>query len=228
MKQRRVPRREREESSSESSDSGASDSGVQDVRRRIRKPRKTRRDNSLSILTEKFIQMLESSPEHVVDLNDAVSSLEVEKRRIYDITNVLEGIGYIKKFKKSQFRLISQDSEGAYEGSIEVLEKEIAEADRMFEEYSNQLQALQQELEVLVNSGYDSEQAYIRESDLKDLMISNNSIFPCFIFGANMKTVVDVYHPKIEPGKVSDDPPGYQIIIKSSTPLNPFYAYYQE
>ncbi len=41
-----------------------------------------------------------------MDLNEAVEILGVQKRRIYDITNVLEGIGYIKKFTKNKVKLI--------------------------------------------------------------------------------------------------------------------------
>jgi transcription factor E2F3 len=39
-----------------------------------------------------------------VDLNDASKRLEVQKRRIYDITNVLEGIGLIEKTIKNKIR----------------------------------------------------------------------------------------------------------------------------
>ena len=52
---------------------------------------KGRHDNSLSVLTRKFIHLIRNSPNFTVDLNDAVRELNVQKRRIYDITNVLEG-----------------------------------------------------------------------------------------------------------------------------------------
>jgi hypothetical protein len=39
-----------------------------------------------------------------VDLNEAVGELCVQKRRIYDITNVLEGIGLIVKHKKNKIK----------------------------------------------------------------------------------------------------------------------------
>ena len=45
-------------------------------------------------LTRKFVELLKNSPEQAVDLNEAVRILKVQKRRIYDITNVLEGINY--------------------------------------------------------------------------------------------------------------------------------------
>jgi transcription factor E2F3 len=43
-----------------------------------------------------------------MDLNDAAKSLGVQKRRIYDITNVLEGISLIEKRSKNMihWRLI--------------------------------------------------------------------------------------------------------------------------
>jgi transcription factor E2F3 len=36
-----------------------------------------------------------------LDLNQAACKLQVQKRRIYDITNVLEGIGLIEKKSKN-------------------------------------------------------------------------------------------------------------------------------
>jgi len=39
-----------------------------------------------------------------IDLNYAVDVLQVQKRRIYDITNVLEGIGLIEKYRKNKIK----------------------------------------------------------------------------------------------------------------------------
>lgn len=39
-----------------------------------------------------------------VDLNEASEILKVQKRRIYDITNVLEGIGLIEKTEKNKIK----------------------------------------------------------------------------------------------------------------------------
>ena len=38
----------------------------------------------------------------MLDINEATVELGVQKRRIYDITNVLEGIGYIQKIHKNK------------------------------------------------------------------------------------------------------------------------------
>ncbi|XP_011309510.1 transcription factor E2F3 [Fopius arisanus] len=65
---------------------------------------RTRYDTSLSLLTKKFINLVESSSDGVVDLNVASEKLEVQKRRIYDITNVLEGIGILEKKSKNNIQ----------------------------------------------------------------------------------------------------------------------------
>ena len=41
----------------------------------------------------------------MLDLNQAATALGVQKRRIYDITNVLEGIGLIEKRSKNNIQV---------------------------------------------------------------------------------------------------------------------------
>lgn len=63
-----------------------------------------RYDSSLGLLTKKFIALLRSSTHGDLDLNRAAAQLKVQKRRIYDITNVLEGIQLIEKNSKNHVR----------------------------------------------------------------------------------------------------------------------------
>lgn len=69
---------------------------------------------SLASLTVRFVELLESiSPPFgtgELDLNDAMNSLGVQKRRLYDVSNVLEGIGLIKKENKNSVSWIEQVS----------------------------------------------------------------------------------------------------------------------
>jgi hypothetical protein len=69
----------------------------------VKTPRKknTRYDSSLSLLTKKFVDLIHAQDEKLLDLNAAAEMLNVQKRRIYDITNVLEGIGLIEKESKN-------------------------------------------------------------------------------------------------------------------------------
>ena len=46
--------------------------------------------------------LLRESPKGTLDLNEAAVALLVQKRRIYDITNVLEGIGLVTKVSKNK------------------------------------------------------------------------------------------------------------------------------
>ena len=63
-----------------------------------------RTETSLGTLTKKFCDLLHASPDGVLDLNEAAETLRVQKRRIYDITNVLEGVGLISKASKNHIR----------------------------------------------------------------------------------------------------------------------------
>ncbi|PQQ15132.1 transcription factor E2FB isoform X1 [Prunus yedoensis var. nudiflora] len=51
-----------------------------------------------------FNVVYQSAEDGILDLNNAADTLEVQKRRIYDITNVLEGIGLIEKKLKNRIQ----------------------------------------------------------------------------------------------------------------------------
>ncbi|KAJ8658513.1 hypothetical protein O0I10_005866 [Lichtheimia ornata] len=76
-----------------------------------------RYDSSLGLLTKKFIALLRSSPNGELDLNRAAQQLKVQKRRIYDITNVLEGIRLIEKNSKNHVRWIGNSGHTASSSS---------------------------------------------------------------------------------------------------------------
>ncbi|XP_059201362.1 transcription factor E2F5 [Centropristis striata] len=62
----------------------------------------SRHEKSLGLLTMKFVSLLQEAKDGVLDLKVAADSLAVkQKRRIYDITNVLEGVGLIEKKNKN-------------------------------------------------------------------------------------------------------------------------------
>merc|ERR1712183_399953 len=58
----------------------------------------SRFEKSLGLLTTRFVNLLQEAEDGILDLKVAADTLNVrQKRRIYDITNVLEGIGLIEK-----------------------------------------------------------------------------------------------------------------------------------
>ena len=68
------------------------------------------------MLTKKFVTLIEQANEGTIDLNRAAESLQVQKRRIYDITNVLEGIGLIEKKSKNNIQWKALGSSSTKDG----------------------------------------------------------------------------------------------------------------
>jgi transcription factor E2F3 len=56
---------------------------------------KTENNNTLGSLTKKFLDLIIKAQNQTIEIHEASERLCIQKRRIYDITNVLEGIGYI-------------------------------------------------------------------------------------------------------------------------------------
>uniref|UniRef100_A0A668U3M9 THAP-type domain-containing protein n=1 Tax=Oreochromis aureus TaxID=47969 RepID=A0A668U3M9_OREAU len=57
----------------------------------------TRQDVSLGVLTVRFLELLLMSPDGSIDLREVTKTLQTRRRRVYDITNVLEGFNFIEK-----------------------------------------------------------------------------------------------------------------------------------
>lgn len=57
-----------------------------------KKQKRQRQENSLDELTRSFLKYVKENKSQTININDIVKKLKVKKRRIYDITNVLEGI----------------------------------------------------------------------------------------------------------------------------------------
>jgi len=98
----RTPIKTAPQSSSGKRRAGADFSVSPSPSKKVRSPlEKTRYETSLGLLTKKFVSLFHSDPSGTVDLNKASEGLGVQKRRIYDITNVLEGIGLVEKKSKN-------------------------------------------------------------------------------------------------------------------------------
>jgi hypothetical protein len=110
------------------------------------KASRSRNESSLSVLTVKFLQMLRDADNGMIDLNNAVNILKVQKRRIYDITNVLEGIGYIQKFAKNTIKLIDQKENEGLNRKMEIQEKTLKVLQEEEIRYDNEIIEYQQEL----------------------------------------------------------------------------------
>ncbi|XP_051264370.1 transcription factor E2F6 isoform X2 [Dicentrarchus labrax] len=68
----------------------------------------TRQDVSLGMLTQRFLKLMLAAPDSTVDIQQAMSRLQIRRRRVYDITNVLEGISLVEKQSTSRYKWIGR------------------------------------------------------------------------------------------------------------------------
>ncbi|NXL12297.1 E2F6 factor, partial [Mesembrinibis cayennensis] len=73
------------------------------------KVKKPRFDASLVYLTRRFMDLVKTAPDGVLDLNEVATTLGVRKRRVYDITNVLDGIHLIQKRSKNLIQWVGSN-----------------------------------------------------------------------------------------------------------------------
>ncbi|XVE56153.1 hypothetical protein DITRI_Ditri03aG0214600 [Diplodiscus trichospermus] len=115
-----------------------------------------RYDSSLGLLTKKFVNLIMEAKDGTLDLNRTAEVLEVQKRRIYDITNVLEGIGLIEKTSKNHIHWKRYDDAGSKELDDQVtrLKAEIQSLyaeERRLDDYIREMQESLRSLDEDVN-----------------------------------------------------------------------------
>ncbi|XP_001366911.1 transcription factor E2F3 isoform X2 [Monodelphis domestica] len=132
---------------------------------------KTRYDTSLGLLTKKFIQLLSQSPDGVLDLNKAAEVLKVQKRRIYDITNVLEGIHLIKKKSKNnvQWMGCSLSDDGGMLAQCQGLSKEVTELSQEEKRLDELIQSCTLDLKLLTEDSENQKLAYVTYQDIRKI-----------------------------------------------------------
>jgi hypothetical protein len=126
-------------------------------------------DNSLSLLTKKFVDLFQTVADPVdgcLDLNEAAKSLGVAKRRIYDITNVLEGIDMLQKTKNS---VRWRGGPGAHVVMSDDHKKQVLELRedmRKFQTEEEQLDALLEQMSRQVQTLLMEQTAFVTHSDI--------------------------------------------------------------
>lgn len=129
-----------------------------------------RYDSSLGLLTTKFVNLLKESDDGVLDLNKAADHLHVQKRRIYDITNVLEGIGIIEKKSKNNIKWRHQiDAGRTSEQELATLTAELEGLKREERAMDDTIASLQAKLRDLAAGEQCAAYAYVTHQDIKSI-----------------------------------------------------------
>ncbi|XP_077982579.1 transcription factor E2F5-like [Glandiceps talaboti] len=130
----------------------------------------SRHEKSLGLLTTRFVSLLQEAKDGVLDLKLAADQLAVrQKRRIYDITNVLEGIGLIEKKSKNSIQW-----KGAGPGcntkeisdKLAVLKRELDDLDAREAELDQQRVWVQQSIKNVTDDQENHRLAYVTHEDI--------------------------------------------------------------
>ncbi|MCO5588725.1 hypothetical protein L7F22_042684 [Adiantum nelumboides] len=172
-----------------------------------------RYDSSLGLLTKKFINLLKEADDGMLDLNKAASLLHVQKRRIYDITNVLEGVGVIEKKLKNRVCWKGVDPASAVKMCKATMIQ--AELERMYTEerlVDSRIREVREALKIMSEDATSKQWLYVTEDDIKSL--------PCF----QNETLIAIKAPHgttlevPDPNEAMEYPQKrYQIFLQSAT-----------
>ncbi|CAI9785842.1 unnamed protein product [Fraxinus pennsylvanica] len=172
-----------------------------------------RYDSSLGLLTKKFINLIKHAEDGILDLNKAADTLEVQKRRIYDITNVLEGIGLIEKKLKNRIQWKGADVSrpGEVDVSLNSLQAEVENLNMEEHKFDERIREMQEKLRSLSEDEINQKWLFVTEEDIKNLPCFQNETL--IAIKAPHGTTLEVPYPD----EVVDYPQRrYRIVLRST------------
>uniref|UniRef100_A0A1B6H3F9 E2F/DP family winged-helix DNA-binding domain-containing protein n=1 Tax=Cuerna arida TaxID=1464854 RepID=A0A1B6H3F9_9HEMI len=131
----------------------------------------SRFEKSLGLLTTRFVSLLQKAPDGLLDLKLAADDLAVkQKRRIYDITNVLEGIGLIEKKNKNVIQwkgtITSNGKNKDLPGTLGSLKLELSNLKKYERTLETHIQWCQQSVKNIMEDEENIKKAYVLDSDM--------------------------------------------------------------
>ncbi|XP_064002523.1 transcription factor E2F6 [Pogoniulus pusillus] len=153
------------------------DDDVQLMRKTL-KVRKPRYDASLVYLTRRFMDLVKTAPDGVLDLNEVATTLGVRKRRVYDITNVLDGIHLIQKRSKNLIQWIGSSLDHVIGKTPEkqILKDELSELSAMEEALDELISDCAHELFDLTDDKETAKLAYVTYQDIRSIQAFQGQI----------------------------------------------------
>ncbi|KAM3728587.1 Transcription factor E2FC [Dirofilaria immitis] len=182
-------------------------------------PLNCRVDNSLLVLTKKFMQLQpQANEDGLLNLNEAAMRLGVQKRRLYDITNVLEGIDMIEKMGKNSIRWKSNDEIGSRGIEAQRLKEEIKSLDKYEQSLDELITSIENALKLAKEDPTDRVYSYVKYADLRMLPGMSDQTLIAVKAPKDSYSSIDVTDP-VETGK-------FEIMIRNSQkePLEALFA----
>jgi len=169
-----------------------SDSATPKSRQRIQN------DTSLGATAKRFVSLMTNSCDQTIELNDASNRLKAPKRRIYDVTNVLEGIGLVAKKEKNRFEWVGGDVDSS--GQVEPDEAELQSLRLWEKELSQAIEQQERQLRYMTENSDGL--GYVTCKDIR-------SIF-------NNKMVLCIKAPPDTKLQIPEPTEGIQMLLKST------------
>lgn len=130
----------------------------------------SRQEKSLGILTTRFVTLLQEAPEGILDLKTAADALAVrQKRRIYDITNVLEGIGLIEKKSKNSIQWLGAGpgaNSSEITDNLTQLKEELSKLKSKEAEIESHYKSCKQSVTNLMDDKANKQNAYVYDREV--------------------------------------------------------------
>ena len=123
--------------------------------------------HTLVSVTKAFINMLLMSNGAEIDLVSAETALGASKRRLYDVTNVLAGVGLIERCGKAKVKWIGTASMDEYSGDTPKLCHDYQELEKVSQNVDNFLSDLTQ-------SELFSDYAWVSPKDILSIIPDND------------------------------------------------------
>ncbi|KAH9627413.1 hypothetical protein KSS87_012063, partial [Heliosperma pusillum] len=172
----------------------------------------SRSDCSLVLLTKKFINLIRHAEDGILDLNKTAEVLGVQKRRIYDVTNVLEGIGLIEKLKNGiQWKGLDVSKPGDVDHSVASIQADVENLTMEERRLDEHIRDMQERLREVSEDDDNQKWLFVTEEDIKAI--------PCF----QNETLIAVKAPHgttlevPDPDEAVDYPQRrYRIVLRST------------
>ncbi|XP_072943744.1 transcription factor E2F5 isoform X2 [Epargyreus clarus] len=173
-----------------------------------------RYEKSLGLLTTRFVHLIQKAKDGVLDLKIVLQASDLlavrQKRRIYDITNVLEGIGLIEKKSKNsiQWKGAGPDCNSSAVGEkVTLLRKQIGRLEEHEKLLDKQMHWIEQSIKNILDDSDSESLSYVTESDVKQCFPNNQVIVLEAPLGADLSVGKNI-------SKEND--PNFLLHVKSS------------
>ncbi|XP_034384164.1 transcription factor E2F6 isoform X2 [Cyclopterus lumpus] len=144
--------------------SGTKTPGLSPPQKRIHNKRT---DVSLGVLTRRFLELLLASPDGSVDLRQVTTILQTRRRRVYDITNVLEGISLMEKESTNKFKWIgSCQISGFLRINQQKFQRELENLKLVEETLDSLIKSCAQQLFDMTDDVQNAKSAYVTNEDV--------------------------------------------------------------